>query len=110
MTEGSFVPLAGSNRETLSGVQDAGPVDESERIEVTLVLRRRAELPAGLVTGPDTISTDELAASYGTDPADIDRAREILAGYGLEVTSTHPGSRRIKVAGHRGPADARRSG
>ena len=99
MTEGSFVPLAGSNRETLPDVQDAGPVDESERIEVTLVLRRRAELPAGLVTGPETISTDELAASYGTDPADIDRAREILAGYGLEVTSTHPGSRRIKVAG-----------
>jgi hypothetical protein len=41
MTEGSFVPLAGSKRETLSDVQDAGPVDESERIEVTLVLRRR---------------------------------------------------------------------
>ena len=104
MTEGSFVPLAGSNRETLSGVQDAGPVDESERIEVTLVLRRRAELPAGLVTGPDTISTDELAASYGTDPADIDRAREILAGYGLEVTSTHPGFPPDQGRRHRGPA------
>ncbi len=99
MTEGSFVPLAGSKRETLSGVQDAGPVDTSERIEVTLVLRRRAELPAELVTGPATISTAELAASYGTDPADIDRARDVLAGYGLEVTRTDPGSRRIKVAG-----------
>ena len=99
MTEGSFVPLAGSERGTLSDVQDAGPVDPSERIEVTLVLRRRAELPAELVIGPDTISTEELATSYGTDPADIDRARDILAGYGLEVTSTHPGSRRIKIAG-----------
>ena len=66
MTEGSFVPLAGSKRESLSGVQDAGPVDASERIEVTLVLRRRAELPAELVIGPDTISTEELATSYGT--------------------------------------------
>ena len=99
MTEGSFVPLAGSKRETLSDVQDAGPVDTSERIEVTLVLRRQAELPAELVTGPDTISTAELAASYGTDQADIDRTRDVLAGYGLAVTSTHPGSRRIKVAG-----------
>ena len=99
MTEGSFVPLPGSQRETISGVQDIGPVDEGERIEVTLITRRRAELPTELVTGPATISTEELAGSYGTDPADIDRVREILAGYGLEVTGTHPGSRRVKVAG-----------
>ena len=99
MTEGSFVPLAGSQRETISGVQDIGPVDEGERIEVTLMTRRRAELPTELVTGPATISTEELAGSYGTDPADIDRVSEILAGYGLEVTGTHPGSRRVKVAG-----------
>ncbi len=99
MTEGSFVPLPGSQRETISGVQDIGPVDEGERIEVTLITRRRAELPTELVTGPATISTEELARSYGTDPADIDRVREILAGYGLEVTSAYPGSRRVKVAG-----------
>ena len=99
MTEGSFVPLPGSQRETISGVQDIGPVDEGERIEVTLITRRRAELPIELVTGPATISTEELAASYGTDPADIDRVRENLAGYGLEVTGTYPGSRRVKVAG-----------
>ena len=99
MTKGSFVPLPGSQRETISGVQDIGPVDAGERIEVTLITRRRAELPTELVTGPATISTEELARSYGTDPADVDRVREILAGYGLEVTGTNPGSRRVKVAG-----------
>ena len=99
MTEGSFVPLPGSERQTLSGVQVIGPVDESERIEVTLVTRRRAELPADLVLGPATISPEELASRYGTDPADIDRVRQILSGFGLEVTSAHPGSRRVKVAG-----------
>jgi kumamolisin len=99
MTEGSFVPLPGSERKTISGVQDIGPVDEGERIEVTLVTRRRAELPDELVTGPATISTEELANRYGTDPADVDRVREVLAGYGLEVTSAHPGSRRVKVTG-----------
>ena len=99
MTKGSFVPLPGSQRETISGVQDIGPVDGGERIEVTLITRRRAELPTELVTGPATISTEELARSYGTDPADVDRVREILAGYGLEVTGTNPGSRRVKVAG-----------
>ena len=105
MTEGSFVPLAGSERETLSGVQDAGPVDESERIEVTLVLRRRAELPAELVTGPATISTDELAAS--TAPT---RPTSTAPATSWPVTawrspSTHPGSRRIKVAGTAAAAD-----
>ena len=99
MTEGSFVPLPGSERKTISGVQDIGPVDEGERIEVTLVTRRRAELPDELVTGPATISTEELANRYGTDPADIDRIREVLAGYGLDVTSALPGSRRVKVTG-----------
>jgi len=99
MTEGSFIPLPGSERETIPDVHDIGPVNAGERIEVTLITRRRAQLPEELVTGPATISTDELASSYGTDPADINRVREVLAGYGLEVTSTHPGSRRVEVAG-----------
>ncbi len=99
MTESSFVPLPGSERQSLPGAHDIGPVDETERIEVTLITRRRAELPDELVTGPDTISPEELADSYGTDPADIDRLLEVLGGYGLEVTSALPESRRVKVAG-----------
>src|SRR5579875_2513828 len=99
MAEGSFVPLPGSEREALPGIRELGPVDEAERIEVTLVTRRRAELPDSLVTGPATISRDELAGSYGTDPADTQRVREVLADFGLEVTNADPGTRRVKVAG-----------
>ncbi len=99
MTESSFVPLPGSERQSLPGARDIGPVDETERIEVTLITRRRAEIPDELVTGPDTISPGELADSYGTDPGDIDRVLEILGGYGLEVTSALPESRRVKAAG-----------
>ena len=66
---------------------------------MTLVTRRRAELPEGLVAGPATISPEELANPYGTVPGDLDRVRQILSGFGLEVTSAHPGSRRVKVAG-----------
>jgi kumamolisin len=99
MTEGSFVPLPGSEREALPDVHELGPVGESERIEVTLVTRRRAGLPAGLVTGPATITPEELASTYGTDPADVERVREVLAEFGLEVTSADPGSRQVKVAG-----------
>jgi kumamolisin len=99
MTEGSFVPLAGSERNALPRAQDLGPVSDSERIEVTVMLRRRAELPGDLVEGPQTISLSDLAGSYGADPADVDLASQVLTGFGLEITETHPASRRLKVAG-----------
>ena len=99
MTAGSFVPLAGSERAAISGVQDLGPVDEQERIEVTVVLRRRTELPEELVFSPEVISQGELADLYGADSADVDLVRETLTGFGLEVTATDEGSRRVKVAG-----------
>ena len=99
MTAGSFVPLAGSERAAIPGVQDLGPVDEQERIEVTVVLRRRAELPGDLVEGPQTVSLGELASAYGADPADVERVSEVLTGFGLEITETHQASRRLKVAG-----------
>ncbi|HEY4464947.1 MAG TPA: S53 family peptidase, partial [Streptosporangiaceae bacterium] len=103
MTQGSFVPLPGSEREALADVQDVGPVDESERIEVTLVTRRRSPLPAEVVETPATLSREELARAHGTDPADLERVRETLGAFGLEIASTDAGSRRVKVAG---PASA----
>src|SRR6202012_4092243 len=99
MTAGSFVPLAGSERAAISGVQDLGPVDEQERIEVTLVLRRRAELPDELVFSPEVISADELADAYGAEPADVDLVGETLGGFGLEVVASDEASRRVRVAG-----------
>ena len=92
MTSGSFVPLAGSERTAISGVQDLGPVDEQERIEVTVVLRRRTELPDELVFSPETISQSELADTYGAEPADIELVRETLSGLGLEITATDEAS------------------
>ena len=47
-----LVELAGSERTPLAAAVAAGPLDTSERAELTLVLRRRAELPAGIVEGP----------------------------------------------------------
>ena len=99
MTSGSFVPLAGSERTAISGVQDLGPVNEQERIEVTVVLRRRAELPDELVFSPEVISQSELADAYGAEPADVELVRETLSGLGLEITATDEASRRLKVAG-----------
>ena len=95
----SLVRLPGSDRAPLAAARPAGELDTSERAELTLVLRRRAELPADLVAGPVVLTRDELAGRYGADPADVDLVRQTLASGGLEVTAVHPATRRIKVAG-----------
>lgn len=80
-----------------------GPVAPDEHLEVSLILRRRAELPADLVHGPDIVSRDQLARRYGAAPADAARVHEVMAAAGLEVLETDLGSRRLRVAGRAGP-------
>ena len=94
-----LVQLPGSERAPLANATPAGQLDTTERAEVTLVLRRRADIPAEIVEGPTVLTTSELAERYGADRADVDLVRQTLTGLGLEVTAVHPATRRIKVAG-----------
>ena len=94
-----LVQLPGSERAPLAIATPAGPLDTSERAELTLVLRRRADIPAEIVEGPTVLTRDELAERYGADPADVDLVRQTLTSLGLEVIAVHPATRRIKVAG-----------
>src|SRR5262245_52701543 len=94
-----LVPLPGSQRTQLANVRPAGALDESDTITVTLVLRRRAAVPAALVTGPETVTHEELDTRYGADPDDIARVTSVLGQLGLTVTETHQGSRRLKMSG-----------
>jgi kumamolisin len=96
---GSLVQLAGSERSSLPDVTETGPLNADERAQITLVLRRKAELPEEIVVGPAVLSHDELAEGYGADPADVDLVRRELGGRGLEVTAVHATTRRVKVAG-----------
>jgi len=99
MPEESLVQLPGSERAPLADATAAGPVDTTARAEVTLVLRRRAELPDEVVAGPVYITGEELAERYGADPADVALVTQTLQARGLEVTEVHSATRRIKVAG-----------
>jgi len=94
-----LVPLPGSERTQLSVVQSAGQLNESETITVTLVLRRRAHLPAALVVGPQTVTHEELDAQYGAETDDIALVTSTMTELGLTVTDTHQGSRRMMVSG-----------
>ncbi|MBO0816710.1 MAG: peptidase S53, partial [Actinobacteria bacterium] len=100
MPENSFVPLPGSERTPLAGAEEAAQqLDDSERIEVTLITRRRDDVPAEYVTGPATLSRDQLEAQHGTDQADLALIRDVLGRFGIEVTGADPGARRATVAG-----------
>ncbi|MFY9864454.1 MAG: protease pro-enzyme activation domain-containing protein [Trebonia sp.] len=101
-----LVPLPGSERTQLSGVQSAGQLNESETITVTLVLRRRAQVPAALVIGPETVTHEELDAQYGAETDDIALVTSTMTELGLTVTDTHQGSRRMMVSGTIGALSA----
>jgi len=79
MPHESLVPLPGSER---AAVPDAGPADPATRLELTLVLRRRAPGAAGAAT------------------ADVQLVRSVLGALpGVSIASVHAPSRRVKVAG-----------
>ncbi len=94
-----LVPLSGSERSELPAARPAGELDLSTAITVTIIVRRRAEVPEELITGPETLTSAEFAERYGSDPADVALATEVLARHGLTVTESRPESRRLEVNG-----------
>ncbi|MFE3551158.1 protease pro-enzyme activation domain-containing protein [Streptomyces kronopolitis] len=94
-----FVPVPGSERSVAPRVRPAGALDGSMAVEATVVLRRRAEVPHALITGPETIPQAELARRYGAEPADAELVREVLGRLGVRVTAVDLASRRVTVTG-----------
>jgi kumamolisin len=99
MSDDSFVQLSGSQRGSLAGVEPAEAIDGSERVELTIVTRRRAELPLDDAGVPVRLTRAELERRYGADPAELELVADTLSGLGLEVTGQDAGSRRVTVAG-----------
>lgn len=77
----------------------AGPMDTAATIEVTVVLRRRAELPRTLIEGPTVVGHDEFADRYGADPADLDLLGRVATERGLRVVESDRAGRRVRLAG-----------
>ncbi|HSZ41043.1 MAG TPA: S53 family peptidase [Trebonia sp.] len=94
-----LAPLPGSERAELPEAQPAGALNPSTSVTVTLILRRRAEVPAELITGPETLTSAELGERYGASSSDAALTRTVLERHGLTVTDTHLPSRRLKVTG-----------
>src|SRR3954447_8957326 len=93
------VPLPGSSRNALPGATNATPVDATETIHATVVLRRKAELPSELVTGQQTLPPAELAQRYGASAEDVALVRKVVTDAGATVDSVDEASRRVVLSG-----------
>src|SRR5512143_1552665 len=76
------IPIPGSERSALLGARVVGPADPSERILVTVLVRRRSS-SQGLTSMIEEMGTrkplerkhlsrEEFAASHGADPDDLE--------------------------------------
>jgi kumamolisin len=100
--------LEGSELRPLPGARPLGPTSETERLSVTVVLRRRPDgppvpEPAHYAHTPPSqrrrLSEPAFAARYGADPAEIEKVADFARGHGLTVDQTHAARRTVVVTG-----------
>jgi len=101
------VILKGSERSAVTGSQAIAPAAPTERMEVTVLVRRRARqelasrvatIAAGGARGA-FLSRDEFAKLHGADPADFAAVRAFAAAHGLSVVEEHAGRRTLVLSG-----------
>jgi hypothetical protein len=103
-----YRPLPGSERPQIPGSTLIGPVDATERVSVTLLLRQKPGSPdlPDLQHWQDTtpskrrfLSADEFYESHGAAEDDVNAVVEYLSSHGLHVLDRHTGRRRIVAEG-----------
>ena len=101
------VPLKGSERFPLAGSRVVGPADPTERVQVTLLLRRRSgqalrDRVSRLARGDRSgghLARDEFARQFGADPTDVAMVRTFAANHKLSVVREHPERRMVVLSG-----------
>jgi kumamolisin len=101
----SFI-LKGSERTALSGAHSLGPAEPTERLEVTLLVRRRARPEftarvAAIASGrpPAALSREEFAKRHGAEAADFAAVRAFALSNGLAVVQEHAARRTVVLSG-----------
>jgi len=102
------VPLKGSERRALPGARVLGPADSSERLEVSVIVRRRdAAAFASRVTSLASaerpraahLSRADYAKAHGADPKDLEAVRSFAQAHGLAVVQAHAARRTVVLSG-----------
>jgi kumamolisin len=101
------VTLKGSERAELPGAQLIGPADPNERLEVSVLVRRRAsdalQARVSKLSHGDRsaghLSREEFARLHGAETADVAAVRAFATAHGLTVVAEHADRRTVILAG-----------
>jgi kumamolisin len=92
----------------MPGAQDVGPVDPSQRIEVSVLVRRAsasakssafAKMAAQLPRDRKYLTREEFARQHGAAKSDMEKVAEFAKQYGLQVSSEDAATRTVKLSG-----------
>ena len=104
----NYRPVPGSERKPEAKAKPKGPAAHTDKLKVTIVLRRRPDGPPVpdfshyLKTPPAMrrrLSTEEFAKKYGAAEADIEKVTSFARAQGLTVEETHVARRMVVVSG-----------
>src|SRR5436305_14517276 len=95
------IKLAGSEKEPLAGSQLTSPVDPTETVRVSVLLRRKGKEASftDQTAGTVELSHQELEARHGADPADIDLVESFAHEFNLTIAESSAGKRRVVLVG-----------
>ena len=98
--------LKGSERTAVPGARVLAPAHPAERLEVSVLVRRRAlqamqSRVAAFASGkrPEPLSREAFAREHGADPSDLARVRSFAESQGLAVVLEHPARRTVVLSG-----------
>ncbi len=91
------VVLPGSERFHRPGSEVMSASDPQEVCDITVKVRRKAELPEPDPANP--ISKAELAAKYGADSKDLETVEKILTSFGMTVKAKNEATHSIEFVG-----------
>lgn len=106
----AYIPLKGSERVAVSGARRLAATDPAERMEVSVIVRRKAAaamrsrvvaMAAGDRTGA-IMSRAEFAHAHGAEAADLAAVRKFAVGHGLSVVQEHAARRTVMLSGTAG--------
>jgi kumamolisin len=100
-------PLSGSERQPLPGARSSGAADPAERLEVSILVRRRASAALEnkvkrLATGDKTegsLGREDFARQFGADPGDLATVKKFATQHGLAVVQEDAARRTVVLSG-----------
>jgi kumamolisin len=101
------ISLKGSERVAVAGARAISAAEPTERMEVTVIVRRRARqelskrvaaLGSGSAPGP-CLTRQEFTERHGADASDFGKVRGFATASGLAVVQEHAGRRTMVLSG-----------